>query len=148
MLVHENPSRSAVSEILRPARLAPGTMPRSKSLKSPFFPNSDARFELQQIVLMISTCLNASSCCLYLSLKFPVSDLKIISTGLISLGRSALHHVTGWCTTKHKSFKVLVVSWMAALSFSLSSITLSVSVSLSHAHTHRHMIEALCFFLL
>uniref|UniRef100_A0A0E9WJ18 Uncharacterized protein n=1 Tax=Anguilla anguilla TaxID=7936 RepID=A0A0E9WJ18_ANGAN len=37
MVVRENPSRSAVSEILKPARLAP-TMPCSKSLKSPFFP--------------------------------------------------------------------------------------------------------------
>ncbi len=38
MVVHENPSRSADFEILRPARLAPTTIPRSKSLKSPFFP--------------------------------------------------------------------------------------------------------------
>ncbi len=38
MVVHENPSRSAVFEILRPARLAPTTIPHSKSLKSPFFP--------------------------------------------------------------------------------------------------------------
>ncbi len=34
----KKPSRSAVYEILRPARLAPTTIPRSKSLKSPFFP--------------------------------------------------------------------------------------------------------------
>ncbi len=38
MVVRENPSRSAVSEILRPACLAQTTMSRSKSLKSPFFP--------------------------------------------------------------------------------------------------------------
>jgi len=38
MVVCENPSRSAVCEILRPARLTPTTIPRSKSLKSPFFP--------------------------------------------------------------------------------------------------------------
>ncbi len=38
MVVCENPSRSAVFEILRPVRLAPTTIPRSKSLKSPFFP--------------------------------------------------------------------------------------------------------------
>ncbi len=38
MVVSENPSRSAVYEILRPARLAPTTIPRSKSLKSSFFP--------------------------------------------------------------------------------------------------------------
>ncbi|KAG8576659.1 hypothetical protein GDO81_009926 [Engystomops pustulosus] len=38
IVVHENPSRSAVSEILRPALLTPTTMPRSKALKSPFFP--------------------------------------------------------------------------------------------------------------
>ncbi len=38
MVVCENPSRSAVFEILRPARLAPTTIPRSESLKSPFFP--------------------------------------------------------------------------------------------------------------
>jgi len=31
----ENPSRSAVSEMLRPARLAPTAIPHSKSLKSP-----------------------------------------------------------------------------------------------------------------
>ncbi len=37
-VVGENPSRSAVFEILRRARLAPTTIPRSKSLKSPFFP--------------------------------------------------------------------------------------------------------------
>ncbi len=52
----ENPSRSAVSEILRPARLVPTTMPHSKSLKASFF-LSDAQFELQQIVLTMSTCL-------------------------------------------------------------------------------------------
>ncbi len=34
MVVCENPSRSAVSEILRPVRLEPPTIPRSKSLKS------------------------------------------------------------------------------------------------------------------
>ncbi len=38
MVVRENPSRSAVSEILRPVRLAPATIARSESLKSPFFP--------------------------------------------------------------------------------------------------------------
>uniref|UniRef100_A0A8C9U5E2 IF rod domain-containing protein n=1 Tax=Scleropages formosus TaxID=113540 RepID=A0A8C9U5E2_SCLFO len=38
MVLRENPSRSAVSGILRPARLAPTTVPHSKSLKSPFFP--------------------------------------------------------------------------------------------------------------
>ena len=38
MVVRENPSRSAVSEILRPACLAPTTRPCSKTLKSPFFP--------------------------------------------------------------------------------------------------------------
>ncbi len=38
MVVCENPSRSAVSEILRPARLAPIIIICSKSLKSPFFP--------------------------------------------------------------------------------------------------------------
>ncbi len=37
MVVRENP-RSAVFEILRPAGLEPTTIPRSKSLKSPFFP--------------------------------------------------------------------------------------------------------------
>ncbi len=37
-VVREYPSRSAVFEILRPARLAPTIIPRSKSLKSPFFP--------------------------------------------------------------------------------------------------------------
>ncbi len=37
MVVCENPSISSF-EILRPARLAPTTIPRSKSLKSPFFP--------------------------------------------------------------------------------------------------------------
>ncbi len=35
--MRENPSRSAVFEIL-PSRLAPTTIPCSKSLKSPFFP--------------------------------------------------------------------------------------------------------------
>ncbi len=38
MVVRENPSRSAVFEILRPARLATTTIPHLKSLKSPFFP--------------------------------------------------------------------------------------------------------------
>ncbi len=38
LVVCENPSRSAIFEILRSARLAPTTIPRSKSLKSPFFP--------------------------------------------------------------------------------------------------------------
>ena len=38
MVVRENPSKSAVSEILRSASLAPTTRPCSKSLKSPFFP--------------------------------------------------------------------------------------------------------------
>jgi len=46
-------------KILRPARLAPTTMMRSKSLQSPFF-YSDAQFELQKIILTMSTCL---SCC-------------------------------------------------------------------------------------
>ncbi len=36
--VCEYPSRSSVLEILRAAHLAPTTIPRSKSLKSPFFP--------------------------------------------------------------------------------------------------------------
>ncbi len=45
MVVHENPGRSAVSEILRPARLAPTTMPVSKSLKSPFFSKSSPRLD-------------------------------------------------------------------------------------------------------
>ncbi len=59
MVVRENPSRSAVFEILRPDRLAPTTIPRSKSLKSP----SDARFDLQQIIFTTSRCLHALSCC-------------------------------------------------------------------------------------
>ncbi len=37
-VVCENPSRSAVFEILRAARLTPTTIPRSKSPESPFFP--------------------------------------------------------------------------------------------------------------
>ena len=36
--VHENPRRSAISEILKPACLAPTIIPRSKSLRSHFFP--------------------------------------------------------------------------------------------------------------
>ena len=62
MVVRENPRRSAVSDILRPARLAPTTMPRSMPLKSLFLPKSDTRFELQQVILTSSTCLNALSC--------------------------------------------------------------------------------------
>jgi len=52
MVVHENLSRSSVSEILRPARLAPKTMPCSKSLKSLFLPIliESAQFELSMIV--------------------------------------------------------------------------------------------------
>ncbi len=37
-VVGENPSRSAVFKIPRPAHLTPTTIPHSKSLKSPFFP--------------------------------------------------------------------------------------------------------------
>ncbi len=61
--VCENPNRSAVCEILRPARLAPTTVPRSTSLKNHFLPHSDARFELQEVVFTTSRCLNALSCC-------------------------------------------------------------------------------------
>ncbi len=50
MVVHENLSRSAVSEIIRPARLAPTTIPHSKSLKSPFF-----------LILMLGLNFNKSS---------------------------------------------------------------------------------------
>ncbi len=38
MVVCENPSRSAVCEILRSVRLTPTTIPRSKPIKSSFFP--------------------------------------------------------------------------------------------------------------
>ncbi len=51
MVVCENPSRSAVYEILRPAHLAPTTIPRSKSLKSPLLPRNKFRW------------LNVLSCC-------------------------------------------------------------------------------------
>lgn len=40
MALWKNPSRSALSELFRPACLAPITMPQSKSLKLPFFPKS------------------------------------------------------------------------------------------------------------
>uniref|UniRef100_A0AAR2M4D8 cysteine desulfurase n=1 Tax=Pygocentrus nattereri TaxID=42514 RepID=A0AAR2M4D8_PYGNA len=61
MVVRENPGRSAVSEILRPACLAPTTMPRSKSLKSPLFP-----------ILMLEQC------CLFL----PLQDPRVLDTML------------------------------------------------------------------
>jgi len=59
ILFHENPSRSAVSEIHRAAHLALITIIHSKSL---FPPHSNAQFELQQIVLIMCACLNASGC--------------------------------------------------------------------------------------
>ncbi len=48
MVVCENPSRSAVSEILRPARLSQQPF-QVQSQLNPFLPRSDARFELQQV---------------------------------------------------------------------------------------------------
>ncbi len=53
----ENPSRSAVFEILRPARLALTIIPHSKCLKSPFFPILTLGFWRTT-----SRCLNALSC--------------------------------------------------------------------------------------
>lgn len=55
----DNPSRS-VSEMLRTACLVSTTEPPSKS---PFFLNSDARCELQEVILSVSTCLNALRNC-------------------------------------------------------------------------------------
>ncbi len=65
MVVRENPSRSAVSEILRPVRLAPTTIPRSKSLKSPFFPILMLGLNFSKLSSTSSTTsrsLNALSC--------------------------------------------------------------------------------------
>ena len=47
--------------LTRPAHLAPTTMPRSKSLKSPFFPI--LMFGLNFSRLTMSPCQNALSCC-------------------------------------------------------------------------------------
>jgi len=58
MIVCENPCRSAVSEILRPARQSPTTM--TKSFFSSLFWCS---VKLQHIVFNISTCLNVLGCC-------------------------------------------------------------------------------------
>ncbi len=60
MLTYENPSRSAVSEILRPAHLAPTTMTHSNHLSSL---RSDLCFELQKIILTMSACIDALCCC-------------------------------------------------------------------------------------
>ncbi len=61
IVVHENPSRSAVFEILRPARLAPTTIPLSKSLLNPLF------FPILMLGLNFSKSssphLDALSCC-------------------------------------------------------------------------------------
>lgn len=54
----KNPSISAFSEIFRPARLVPTTMPPSKSLKSPFCSYSKAWIKLQQVIWSIFTFLN------------------------------------------------------------------------------------------
>ncbi len=62
MVVCENPSRSAVSEILRAARLHQQPF-HVQSPLNPFLPRSDARFELQQVVFTTSRWLNALSCC-------------------------------------------------------------------------------------
>lgn len=59
----DNPSRSAVSVILRPACMESKTVPHSEFPKSPFFHYSDTQFEIQQVVLTTSACLNALSCC-------------------------------------------------------------------------------------
>ncbi len=84
-VVGENPSRSAVFEILRRARLAPTTIPRSKSLSS----RSDARFELQQAVFTpISPCdwLISNLCYQAIEqvhlIKWPVSVLLAIATNI------------------------------------------------------------------
>lgn len=45
--------------MLRPAHLAPISMPHLQWLKSPFFPILKAQFHLQQVVLITSFCLNA-----------------------------------------------------------------------------------------
>lgn len=62
IVVWETPSRSAVSEILRPGRLAPPTVPCLKSFKSPSFPILRL-CDLHLFVLIISTCLNTLGCC-------------------------------------------------------------------------------------
>ncbi len=60
MVVCENPSRSAVCEILRPVRLhqQPFHVQSLKSLSS----TSDARFELHQVVFTTSRCLSLKGC--------------------------------------------------------------------------------------
>lgn len=63
-----NPSRSADLEILRPARLAPITMPRLKSHKFPFFSHSDAQLEFQRVVLKC-----------FSSLCVPIQQLNLCS---------------------------------------------------------------------
>ncbi len=62
MVVRENPSRSAVFEILRPDHLHQQPF-HVQSHLNPFLPRSDARFELQQVVFTTSRCLNALNCC-------------------------------------------------------------------------------------
>ncbi len=55
MVVLENPSSSAVFEILRPAwHQQPFHV---QSYLNPPFPHSDARFELQQVAFTTSSCL-------------------------------------------------------------------------------------------
>lgn len=45
----ENSTRSAGSETLKPAHVAPTTMPCSKLTHVPLLPHSDAQLELQQL---------------------------------------------------------------------------------------------------
>lgn len=55
----KNSSKAAVPEILRPAYMAPTTTLYSKSLKSHLFLILMLSLKLQQVVLVMSTWLNA-----------------------------------------------------------------------------------------
>lgn len=76
MVVCENSSKSVVSEIVRPAHLAPATMFHSKSLKSHFPP---ILMLCLNFVSTTSTCLSASGCCQKTGLEICFSSSYVLS---------------------------------------------------------------------
>lgn len=60
----KNPSMSAVSELLRPACLAPTTMPHSESLNFPFVPILMLSFHFSTVLLPLSALLGWLDFCI------------------------------------------------------------------------------------
>ncbi len=134
--VHENPSRSAVSEILWPPvwHQEPWHVQSCLNhLSSPFWCSVWTSADCFDDIYMLK-CIELLPLSIF---KVSVHDLKIISTGLICLGSSALHHVTWWCTTKAQVFLKYCLShgWQLFLSHYHLSLRLYLYLSLTLTHT-------------